>query len=60
MMLLELLAIFACAAFSSAATSPHAEYVEQMIKSGSFKIDPRLIDNVLEDASLDVVSFKQK
>lgn len=59
-MLRELLVLLACAAFSAAAKSPQAEYVEQMIKSGAFKIDPRFVDNVLEDASLDVVSFKRK
>lgn len=56
----ELLVLFTCAVFAAAVKSPHAEYVEQMIKSGAFEIDPRFVDNILEDASLDVVSFNLK
>lgn len=58
MMLRELFVLIACTAFAAAAKSPQAEYVKQMIKSGVFQVDPRFVDDILEDASLDVVSFK--
>lgn len=57
-MLRELLVLVTCGALTGATKSPHADYVEQMIKSGSFKVDPRHVDDILRDASLDVVSVK--
>lgn len=53
-MLLKVVAFFSLTVLASAGRSPHADYVEELVKQNAF--GPYISDNVVEDAFLDLVS----
>ncbi|CAH2039630.1 unnamed protein product, partial [Iphiclides podalirius] len=57
-MLRIIFAIYIGVLFAKAGRSPHADYIEQLVKSDTLK--PFISDNIYEDARLDVPGLVQK
>lgn len=53
-MLTRVLAFFSLTVLVSAGRSPNADYIEELVKANAF--GPYISDNVVEDATLDLVS----
>ncbi|XP_032520501.2 lipase 3-like [Danaus plexippus] len=57
-MLLKVVAFFSLTVLASAGRSPHADYVEELVKQNAF--GPYISDNVVEDAFLDLPDLVRK